>query len=1431
MRKLLSPGVVICLGLAAGGAGAAPSPSGAGRAASPAVPDSLRPWIPWAMHGHEQDLCPKLPDDDESVCAWGGRLDLELTSGGGRFSQTWELLAEGPIPLPGGGAQWPLDVKVDGRPAVATGDRDSDEGAPQVRVPAGRHTVTGTFVWKHLPETLRVPARAALLSLKLAGRLVEFPSRSEADTLFLRKEDDADEAREEDRLDIAVHRQVTDDIPLKLTTRISLNVAGKAREVLLGKSLPAGFVPQALESGLPVRIEADGRIRVQLRPGQWVITLTARSPNPVTRIARPRPDGPWKEGDEVWVFQSRPPLRVVTVEGVPGVDPQQTTLPDEWKALPAYVMVPEATITLVEHRRGDADPAADDLALQRSLWLDFDGGGLTARDEIRATFRRAWRLSMGRESHLGRAAIGGQDQFITRLGGAAGGDGVEIRQADAVIVAESRVDRAGAGIPAVGWDHDFQSVSARLSLPPGWRLFHASGVDSISSSWLRNWTLLDLFLVLITGIGIGKLFGPRAGALALVTLALAFPEHGAPKWAWLVVLVAEALVRALPVGAIRRAAGLLRLGAWIALVLVALPFAVEHARVGLYPALAPDQDGGQAGWVEEALAPSAPFAAAIVGATAAREDIPVAAPAPGMTALPKVGKPSSLKRGGRMKDIADKQGEVLNLAESEISNNVGWDKKESLRSQNLVSYDPNVMVQTGPGVPHWTGATVFLGWNGPVERTQRLVLWLLPPWLNRLLAFARVGLVALLIGLLLGGRRGLIDKWRLGPAAPALAIALVSLACLLPATAHAAEPAPGAYPSDELLEKLHQRLVEPAKCEPNCASIGRLSVEASPDRLRLRFDVGAEAATVVPLPGHASHWMPAQVLLDGKPAGTLVRDEDGAPFIRLPAGGHQIVMEGPLPARDVVQIPFPLAPHALTTAVRGWRVEGLDEDGQVSESLQLAREQAAPKHGETGNPGGLAPTSLPPFVTVERALELGLKWVARTTVRRQSPNGAAIVLEIPLLPGESVITEGVRVSKGKVQVNLGAENDTLTWESTLSQAPSILLQAPAADSAVAWAETWIVQAGPLWHVVYSGIPPVQPPAAGAARIPTFRPWPGEKVAIAITRPAGTGGQTLTVDEAQLVLAPGIRSTAATLTVTVRSSRGGEHAFALPAGATLERVRINDVVQPMRQDGAMVTVPVAPGANKIELTWREPAGLTTGFSASGVDLRVPAVNAAVQVNLAEDRWVLLAGGPRLGPAVLFWSAIIVLVLAGFAMAQSRWTPLRARHWILLGIGLVQVSIPSAVLVAGLFMAFGWRRSRPEMQRAWRYDLSQLALAAWTVAAITVLAAGVGQGLLGHPDMRIAGNGSFSSSSGTTLIWFADRVSGPLPQPWVVSAPLLVYRLAMLAWSLWLALAVIRWARWIWGCFSERGIWRPVFRKKPAAAAPPPPAAPPPAAPAV
>src|SRR6185295_15536649 len=149
-----------------------------------------------------------------------------------------------------------------------------------------------------------------------------------------------------------------------------LAVAGKMREVLLAQALPAGFQANALDSPLPARVEAGGRIRVQLRPGSFTLLLEARQQAPTTRLARPAVDGPWSEGDEVWVFQEQPELRLVTVSGVPAVDPQQTTLPDDWRALPAYLMAAGATMTLQERRRGDADPAPDQLHLTRRLWLD-----------------------------------------------------------------------------------------------------------------------------------------------------------------------------------------------------------------------------------------------------------------------------------------------------------------------------------------------------------------------------------------------------------------------------------------------------------------------------------------------------------------------------------------------------------------------------------------------------------------------------------------------------------------------------------------------------------------------------------------------------------------------------------------------------------------------------------------------------------------------------------------------------------------------------------------------------------------------------------------------------------------------------------------------------------------------------------------------------
>src|SRR5882762_7329602 len=47
----------------------------------------------------------------------------------------------------------------------------------------------------------------------------------------------------------------------------------------------------------------------------------------------------------------------------------------------------------------------------------------------------------------------------------------------------------------------------------------------------------------------------------------------------------------------------------------------------------------------------------------------------------------------------------------------------------------------------------------------------------------------------------------------------------------------------------------------------------------------------------------------------------------------------------------------------------------------------------------------------------------------------------------------------------------------------------------------------------------------------------------------------------------------------------------------------------------------------------------------------------------------------------------------------------------------------------------------------------------------------------------------------------------PAAWVFSLPLWAYRVLMLGWALWLALAVVRYARWAWTCFSTDRLWGP------------------------
>ncbi|MDP2345878.1 MAG: hypothetical protein Q8O67_33370 [Deltaproteobacteria bacterium] len=1408
------------------------------QAANVAVPPALEPWVPWVLHGNEEQRCP-LVDVDVHRCAWPGPLQLTVGAKGGSFEQRWSLMKEEHIMLPGGDERWPQDVVVDGKKAVVT---DSG-GLPAVRLGVGDHVVRGSFFWDEQPESLVIPQETALFTLVVKGRAVLFPRREGADVYFDREQEDGAQEREEDSQEVAVFRKVVDDAPLLIETRLVIDVAGKAREITVPWALLPGFEAASVSGPMPVRVEGTS-LRAQVRPGSHTVVVVGRSVVKDTALVAPAAfdDGP---PEEIWVYEARPSLRVAHVEGPPSIAADQTRLPGEWRHLPAYRLLPGESWKLVEDRRGDSDPPPSQLNLHRTVWIDFDGAGATVRDALSGSFNGD-RLEMGEGTALGHVSVGGRDSFITALKG--GAPGVEVRQKNLRVMAESRLTSVSS-MPAVSWAHDFQAASIELELPPGFSLLHAGGVDNVSDTWLKRWTLFEIFLVVVLVAAILRLWGPLFAGIAAAGFVLSFQEEGAPIASWVTVVILAGLHRALPESVQRpmnrhwavKLLAITRVFVAVVVALITLGFAVQQVRVGMYPTL--DQswrrvgDGGPANNMGMNNGDDGFFASP----KGAANNDPGAPPEPEPEQVqqqqdfeqnaPQAQRPMARRERALVQkaDVGALAGlrgsgsggggtglESLFGSSSGIESvGVGYastptsGKKARMKKQMTV-VDPDAIVQTGPGLPRWGWNAVTLSFSGPVQQGQRIDLWLLTPTMNLLLAFLRVALLAVLVLCALGfpgsaWPRAVLDRFR-GRGAVWIGALVLATSSLW------SSPAAAQVPDADTLDELRERLLAPPTCADSCVQIAALRVEASSSSLRLIFEVHAETSFSVPLPADDGQWTPRSILVDGKSA-NAVREDDRV-LVRVEEGVHDVVVEGPLPQRDSVQLNLPMTPRRGTFSSSVWTLDGIHEDGVVDENLQLSRilKEEKSEAPDLKASGELPASVLPPFLRVERVVMLGLTFEVETRVVRLSPMGNPIVVDVPLLAGENVTTDGVRAEtkdgKGVAKVSLGPNDAETSWHSTLSQAEALTLLAP---TSVPWLESWQVQESPLWHVTRTGIPPVHGGVVDGSA--SFRPWPGEKIELSLLKPSGVAGSTVTIDEVKLLVNPGLRSTDATLTIELRASRGGQHPVKLPAGASLLSATINGALTPLRPVADVVTVPLNPGSQRVELVVRLPSGVAFKTTSPAFDVGKEAVNVEVTLDLPDDRWVLFCWGPRTGPAVLFWSFLVIVVVTALALSRVPVSTLKAHQWVLLSLGLTQVPVVVAALVAGWLLVLGWR-AKPLFTERGRvhdavFDLFQLTLVGWTVVAVVGFGYSIHEGLLGNPDMQIEGNGS----SGTALRWYADRATSTVPLVTAWSVPMMAYRLAMLAWALWSAQALIRWLREGFKAFGAGGFYREPWKSAP------------------
>ncbi len=1312
------------------------------------VPSPLEPWRGWATHEQEYRACPLIAGATGASAA--------------DFVCAWPGVLQ--LAVDGDGARFVQHWRVDAEawislpgdavhwPQQATLDGRpvpivDRNGRPMLRAAAGDHELRAIIPWRERPQSLSVPSQVGLVALTIDGKAV-LPVQRDGDELTLGRGQAV--APEADRLELRVYRRLDDDVPAVLTTQIQLVVSGQAREEVIGPVLPQGYEPLELDGEWPARFEADGRLRVRVQPGNGVLSLEARAIAPLESVTARLGAAPWPE-QEIWSYSAYPHLRVTAATGALPVDPKQARVPEAWRNLPAFALGNGDVLAIEQRSRGLAPDERNRLTLDREMWLDFDGGGWFARDRVQGTMRQGWRFDAAAPFVLERAQ--------------ASGAGFVDKEDEPLLVTHG----AEARLSGVEWRTPQVDLAAGLRIAPGSARLPITG-------WQDRFDQVDTVLHLPDGY---RLLGAPGADHAVGSWM--------SRWNLLDVFLAAVLVllawRALgKIGGIAAIAylvlGYQEYGAPLWSLLAALVLVV----------LARELPGGKLASVVRGVRNAAmlvlmlvalPFVAGQVRQALYPQleshvsgfDVPFEGMAP--VAEPRMA-PASPSH-----ESADTQ----SLKTVTVSGRIP--DKHSMKR-----YDASTVVQTGAGEPGWqNGHRYALSWSGPVLPTQDVHLVIAPPWLVRPLRLVLVALLAFLV------LRIAMPAWRRPRLPASLVVAVLALSSL----GHGTPAQAQAFPPAELLDQLRARLTAAPACAPACVAIAKAEISARGDTLEVVLEAHVAERIALPLPFDEKTLALRSLSVDGDVQDAVASDGNRR-WVALPRGVHRVALSF-VAAADKVALAFPLQPMRAHFAGEGWEASGLADDRLQTETLTLVRTRGG---GEAAVNAGAQ--RFAPFVRVQRTITLDLDWTTETLVIRLSPQDGGFTVEVPTLAGEHVTSAGAKVVNDRVSAAIDSDSDTARWDSTLDMSDTFELTAPPLGDR---AEVWRVVVNPTWHATFSGVPEADISNSSDGtdyHAHEFHPLPGETLTIAITRPQAAQGATRAIDSVRVLQDAGQRASTTTLSLALRASQGGEHAITLPPGAEVLGVSRNGNGLNLRPRDGALSLPLLPGKQDFEIRFRNDAPLGFRSATPAIALGLPAANINLDLQLPHDRWLLATSGPAAGPAVLYWGELLVLVLVAFALARVPHSPLKAWQWALLAAGFSTVSWWPLLLVVAWLFALEWR-GRAWPASAWRFNLMQIGLALLTLVALLALFTSIQHGLLGRPEMHVVGNGS----NADTLRWFADRSADALPIARAISLPLWSYQIAMLAWALWLAGALIGWLRHGFAAWTRDGLWRRLPRR--------------------
>lgn len=1357
------------------------------------LPTALQPWLAWVQQRHPTANCPWHQQGEARQCAWPVRTDIEVSAQGGQFQTEVLMFSAGWLALPGDTLHWPQQVQIEPLPLTNHFARISQPqttpltalirdqaGQPQLQLPAGRWQISGQWQWPALPTELSLPPQYGVLSLKHQDsklQPVQLAVRRQRLQLAAR----TDSTETADSLQIQVQQLFTDDIPGQLTTLLQLEVGGQARQLVLPRVLPAGFSAVELDSEIPALFGTDGSLTLQLQAGQAQVRLLSQTLTPQSSIEIPQRAAPWPSA-EIWAFAARPQFRTVQLAGGSQLDPAQTSVPLDWQQYPLLLLQPGDKLSLTEQQRaGTSQPVS--IELQKKLWLHFNGEQLTIQDLIDGQTGQHSRLDASPGYQLGRIEIDGIPQLITQLPEQQ--PGVEIRQSSLQLQALTTLPLQwhglGVTLPSSGWQSDFSRISWQLVLPPGWSLLTASRVDELKGSWLQRWDLWDIFFVMLVSVACAKLLRWQVGLLAFVSLVLSYHRPDAPQWLWLSLLLLLALQQ---IASGKWAAALQKLQLLNAalLLLVLGGFAVSQLRQAIYPQLAQP-------WMT-------------MHADQSRVEPAPHAMMQGAAAPTTVSSDASLAEVAASAEAAYQAAKQQQKASSADKLARAQPQEQALLSLNLA--DPQAKIQTGPAQPEWSWQTVTLDWHSPVRAGSETTLYLVPAWLNRLGNLVCLLLLGWLSWQLL--HASFAASWlqfqqqRQQPSAqPAAGAGIGSAVMLLCCSLLLPAPAPAyssEFPPAELLTELEQRLLSKPECLPNCSSIEQLQLTMTDNQAQIRLQLHSQLPQSWPLPVPLA--LVSQASINQQAAALWLQDEEAV--LLLPKGRFWLQLTLNLNNQQQLTIQLPQPWHHLTQQLSGWQAEPMTPSSDESQ-LQQQRRSLSFQRLNTGSPEAqnpsLLPSNLAGSAVLFRTLELGLQWRLHSRFERQGKLDKNLTLTLPLLPGEQPLS-ALPQQQGQLQLQLEAGQSELSWSSALPKTSQLQLTAAVQQPYV---EIWRIAHSSKYHLQTSGIPTIE---QSSGHFPLqFQPWPGEQLTLEISEPASVPADNLTIRSVALSQQQyqGFASTSVKLSID--SGQAQPFRLQLPPDASLKHLQLDDsnlVLQSADQAGT-VSLTLKAGLQQLQLTFEQQQQSELWRQTPALTLPTSAGNLYLQLQLPADRWLLAVGGPAIGPAILFWGMLVLLLALALLLPRLTQTPLQKRHWCLLFAGLSTLSFWLPLLLSLWLAALSWRGRQPLAADYRLARLSQLLLLLLSLMALASLLLSIPYALLSSPQVYLTGNGS----SAEALYWYQDQSPALLSQAWVLSLPLWCYQLAMLLWSLWLAAALMQWLPWAWRQLSFQGFW--------------------------